>query len=716
MLLPIRIISAFLVLGFSGCAPLPAVSQPKGDTKQPLPNPSPDDKEREAFQLALGQANQALQNKEYKKAVDYLATLQPSEKTAQVYQTILLAKAYIGLGDYVSGDAVLANALSWVAGSTWRNYLINIRLETFPRTPASDSAQFAYYQEIRLSRLNPEVRYNAILQIFRLRGFNGSPEGFEEELEQLISLSHADIRLDSLYQRVVSRVEIGHPSWRWQTLLLAWEEKKSLFTNAIPRAESMRKLAPGPVEAKSHALRIAGLHYKNRDYVKAAAGYLDFINTHGTDPEALLQIARSYDRLKQSDKSLIWYDRFIEEYPNHDKTSEIYWLRGWELEAEEKYDEAIGYYQRQLTRFSRGRRGEWANFRIGYSYYKAGNLPEALKAFRNVRGQASSTVADAGLYWEGRTLDDLGKSDSARLVFAETYQKFHFRFYGQLAKEILKERKWWADSLDLVVDFGKQHNGDVQSWMKGSLSRFKADIDRSYESEYVSIPRLLQLKLDTLAIFTLETYPAAISSNPWFLFAYAKLLQEHGIWGESYRLALRLNQQIPTEDMGKVPREVLKLIYPKPYPELVGLNALEQKLDPEFIYALMKQESAFDHRIKSWAGAVGLMQIMPATGRALAQRVRFDDFNTYLLESPDVNIRLGTTYLRELKGKYENNYFFVLANYNAGPTPAARWQKLHGKKPLHLMVEEISYWETRDYLKKVMGNYWTYRQIWSEKP
>ena len=57
----------------------------------------------------------------------------------------------------------------------------------------------------------------------------------------------------------------------------------------------------------------------------------------------------------------------------------------------------------------------------------------------------------------------------------------------------------------------------------------------------------------------------------------------------------------------------------------------------------------------------------------------------------------------------------MLANYNAGPEPTRRWQREHGSKPLEMMVEDISYWETRDYVKKVMGNFWTYRVLWNNR-
>jgi soluble lytic murein transglycosylase len=106
---------------------------------------------------------------------------------------------------------------------------------------------------------------------------------------------------------------------------------------------------------------------------------------------------------------------------------------------------------------------------------------------------------------------------------------------------------------------------------------------------------------------------------------------------------------------------------------------------------------------------------MPATAKILARKDGWSDFDASMLSGPEANIRLGTMYLRDLKKDYNENYCFVLANYNAGPEATRRWLTQLGGKPLEKLVEDISYWETRDYVKKVMGNYWTYRILWNSR-
>src|SRR5690606_32877799 len=128
-----------------------------------------------------------------------------------------------------------------------------------------------------------------------------------------------------------------------------------------------------------------------------------------------------------------------------------------------------------------------------------------------------------------------------------------------------------------------------------------------------------------------------------------------------------------------------------------------------------RQESGFDREIKSRAGAVGLMQIMPATGKAVAKQEGWPPFDPFRLTEAEVNVSLGTAYLRDLRKDYQGNEYWVLANYNAGPTPTRRWMGQAADRPLEEVIEDISYWETRDYVKKVMGNYFTYRILWNNR-
>ncbi|MDQ3000530.1 MAG: transglycosylase SLT domain-containing protein [Fibrobacterota bacterium] len=681
----------------------------------PFEMKTPTRKEIAAFQLSVLNAVTAMEKKDYAKARRVLAKAQPTERLAQVYKTILMANVFMGLKDYVRADSVLQATLEWVGGTVWQNYLLNRRIQIFPLTEPNDSARLQFSAKVIQAPISAGVKVNFLYGLLRLQGFSGSPDGYVLLLKRIVASAPSDRRLDTLYQMLAPNIPPGWGTWELQDLMLDLESKLSLYGKAIARSEAALKLVSGKPEKQQLHWNYANLIFKTKDYQKAIPVLAKFMERYGETPEAILQIARCYDRMQEPKKAILWYDRLLEKYPRHDKTSEIYWLRAWDLEQQGNYEEAIEFYFRQLADFSSNRRGDWANFRIGLCQYKAGNAGAAFQAFKSIRDQVNSNAYPAGLYWEAKAQDSLRDSAGARATLTELTVRYPLNFYGHKARQSLQERRAWADSLEPWRRFAPSKAQGIKDWMKDGMSGFKERLDNDFESDYLSIGKLLQFRLDTLAVLTLRTVPAKVKTNPWFLYVHARMFKNRQLWREAYKLGLQLSYKIPPDKWGSAPREVLRLIFPRPYEGLVQKYAAKRSLDPALVYALMRQESGFDRDIKSGAGAIGLMQVMPATGKAVAKKERWSRFDPFSLTEAEVNISLGTAYLRDLKKDYQGNSYWVLANYNAGPEPTRRWQALALERPLEAAIEDISYWETRDYVKKVMGNYHTYRLLWNNR-
>ena len=196
-----------------------------------------------------------------------------------------------------------------------------------------------------------------------------------------------------------------------------------------------------------------------------------------------------------------------------------------------------------------------------------------------------------------------------------------------------------------------------------------------------------------------------------FLYEYGTLFYEMGEVAAGYRLARQFQNNIDRRRLMAPPIGVLHYLYPIPFKEQVKFHS-GNRIDPFFVYSVMRQESIFNFEIASPVGARGLLQIMPATGKMVAAKEGIPDFDPLFLYNPYMNIRLGVRYLVDLKAEYSDDYMYVLGNYNAGPKPTKRWQAAGQGKPWDIRAEEISYWETRDYVKRVMGNYWIYQEIY----
>ena len=150
--------------------------------------------------------------------------------------------------------------------------------------------------------------------------------------------------------------------------------------------------------------------------------------------------------------------------------------------------------------------------------------------------------------------------------------------------------------------------------------------------------------------------------------------------------------------------------FPLPYSKLINRYARKNSLDPGWIFALIRQESMFIADAKSPAGALGVMQIMPDTGRRIASQLGENFSNPSLLLSPENNIRFGTCYLRTRLKDLQNNPVLATAAYNAGPGMVRRWLPQEGSMPADIWVEIIPFNETRNYIEKVFTNKAVYRQ------
>jgi soluble lytic murein transglycosylase len=140
--------------------------------------------------------------------------------------------------------------------------------------------------------------------------------------------------------------------------------------------------------------------------------------------------------------------------------------------------------------------------------------------------------------------------------------------------------------------------------------------------------------------------------------------------------------------------------------------AARDSLPSGLVFALMKQESGFDPLAVSGAGARGLMQMMPATGALLAKQEMLSGFTADSLFNPGINIRLGVAYLRDLERRHHGDLYFTLAHYNAGPEALADWMPRLTGRSADQIAEDLGFAETREYVKRVLANYWTYQMLY----
>lgn len=162
--------------------------------------------------------------------------------------------------------------------------------------------------------------------------------------------------------------------------------------------------------------------------------------------------------------------------------------------------------------------------------------------------------------------------------------------------------------------------------------------------------------------------------------------------------------------LGRIPYlDDLALRFPVAYGEPVREAAARRDLDPAWLLAVMRQESAFMADAVSPRGALGLMQLMPGTGRQLARSLRTRLRHRSELLDPGTSIRLGSAYLRELLQRFDGHPALATAAYNAGPAAVRRWREAAGGLAADRWIESIPYAETRRYVERVLAYTVIYR-------
>ncbi len=286
----------------------------------------------------------------------------------------------------------------------------------------------------------------------------------------------------------------------------------------------------------------------------------------------------------------------------------------------------------------------------------------------------------AWIYWQARALLALGKAADAQALFLQIAGQPDF--YGNLADEAL----------------GKAINLPPQAAAPTPAEMAAARTDPGLQRA------LALFRLDMRVEGTREWIWSTRGMDDRTLLAAADLARRHAIWDRAINTANRTQVQ-----------HDYRLRYLAPFRDAVEPVLQELALDPSWVYGLMRQESRFVMNANSSAGAQGLMQVMPATAKWVAKKIRLADYHPRKISEMETNIRLGANYLKLVLDSLDDQPVLASAAYNAGPGRARRWR---GDQPLEgaVYAETIPFAETRDYVKKVMSNATYYRLLFGGAP
>jgi len=397
-------------------------------------------------------------------------------------------------------------------------------------------------------------------------------------------------------------------------------------------------------------------------------------------------------RRNNEPRTRYWERRFAETYPDHEEVPEAIWNIAMSWDREGNCTEAVKVYEELATRFPEHPRAEQGEWRVGFCAYRARRYREAQREFsRLARSARDYVVADQAGYWSGLSLYAQGWLDEAHREW-DRAAAYSPRSYYAIASALACGRPVVPPEDERPI--ARTPARQPESWPNYDDARWLSSMGQTLWARAVLTAGAAGMaqsmdEMEALAdaFESLADYPTALAWR----------------WRAMWRRT--------TEDRyHELPPDLLRRVWPDFYRDEVLAAARQNHLDPALVWAIIRVESVFNPEVTSQADARGLMQIVPATGRALAQQLRIDGFTEDDLYDPGLNIRLGTRYVAQLLGRFKK-IDLVAAAYNAGPSNVRRWQSA-ADGDHDVLRETITYSETRRYVKLVLRNYLIYRSLY----
>jgi tRNA dimethylallyltransferase len=428
--------------------------------------------------------------------------------------------------------------------------------------------------------------------------------------------------------------------------------------------------------------------------------FLEHHPNHRRKQEALFMIGRNLWNTGYYRDGLKYFKNSIDTATNHTLANQARFFIGKMHEEKKRYPKATKYYT-ELVSKSSDEYAERAAWQLGWMNYTTGNFKKAYDYFDNsVRKYPSGLFIESSMFWSAKSAKQLKRMGLAQQIFTNVNMTFPYTYYGIRAGEMKPDKKFFPE-------IPREEEPPFATPILSTDAHFHHS--RGVELSAIGFYEDARLEIKKLESTTRKN----LSGVLWL----TKLYNDAHAYSDTMRV-MQLYKNFKTKLLEKnLTKNFWENFYPLAYAKAIRDNAKIFNVDPYFVKGLIRQESLFNSQVQSRAGAIGLMQIMPKTGRVLyANSTKSEPFNTTILFNPETNIQLGIQYIGQLNKRFKKNKTHILISYNAGPHNLKKWLKRfsHLQDP-DVFIESIPYPETRKYVKKVLRNYGIYQSLYSKK-
>ena len=687
------ILCGALLTGCSACAgseSTPAsgpVAQPAQSVRAPgpaaaaaTPIPPPTDP-----QIAFRDGFRAYQNHDYPRAIEDLKYAADHSPSLGDHALLLLALVQTDQNDFAGSVDTLARLVKTYPESAeidpaeelWADNLLRLG-----RTIDATAVAWGLLARRPDPRTEQEVRITQAKALIAI----GNPKAAYADLMELRdkyprSDSDAEARV------LVDQILTSHPEVA-DTHSLTYhlhESELLLREGALAHAEMMVALGLGmepepSVRAELIWIKARALKPEPERAKAEILEYLQIAPRGPAAPAALEALGLIYWHDDQYDQARATFDRLVAGFPNSEQAPGAMLRIGRIFEDEHRLDDARSAYRRLAARYPNSDSAEDARFRVPWTQYLAHSYRVAAAGFESARVRAKDPInRDMCEYWHARALEKAGDAASARTIFEQLALSTDSNYYPELAS-----RRVAAGKPDLPAASAPDPEYVGTPVVTGAA---EFHMVRLQALRALGIKELQPDELKALAELS-----STVEMRRFVLAGYASA----DAWYDAIVTSSHM------EKNGQISHDVAERVrYPRAYWDLFEPASTQLGLDPYLVLALARQESLFNPMATSSSNARGLMQLIPSTADKMAAQNGVDP-GTMRLYDPAINVKLGTTYLKNLFEMFHGDEFHSVAAYNGGENAVTKWlSEFHGADDE--WVENIEYKETREYVKKVIG-------------
>lgn len=423
--------------------------------------------------------------------------------------------------------------------------------------------------------------------------------------------------------------------------------------------------------------------------------------------KGLFSLFQTLVRSGRREEALKIYDLFQACYPRSSFAPQALYLKAVLYEYLGEPDKAASLYLSAADQFPQSSFRFPALWKAGWVRYQKKDWVGALQAWERLKKtEPHFRWMEKALYWSGKALEKIDRSEKAQAYYQQLQREHPASYYSQLVSS---------------GGLGPRASpGTITVFQDRLLSPVEAMNHKSSGPKSIHLEKgslLARLALTRWAIDELEAAEEQGEALEERWIEVSRLYRESE---EYYRSNMLVRKKFTLKPFSSRSSEKERTLYLLAYPlgnsSLVNRYAQLHDLDSALLSALILEESRFQVQAVSPAGARGLMQVMPQTGRQIARELQIRRFSEEQLFDPAVNIRLGSWYFARMLEEFEGKVSLALAAYNAGPRAVRKWLAEANSSAEDEFVENIPYKETRNYVIRVIGSAQVYRLLYCSQP